>query len=139
MKFTYKPKIKKQANNPFLEMPEASQNRLHAELRKRLLWLCQLSSSSDARDQEFYAAFTQQRDHALFGRSPEYQNAANTGISVLAGAVEKLYAGDLSMKQLKYITPLLQAMSTYYPKQWEQIDFVPHQETASTFLDHFDA
>lgn len=120
---TYTPEIKKQAKNPFAKMTTATGNRCHGEIRKRLLWLAQLSSSQDSDDQRFYSAMTQ-ADRDLFGRAPEYNNSANTGLAVLAGAVEKMYQGDLSMKQIKYITPVLDLMSECYPKLWERIQFV---------------
>lgn len=139
--FPYTPEVKKQAKNPFAKMTEATKRRCHLELRKRLFWLAQLGSSLDKQDKEFYHAFAKDAD-SMFGRAPEYDNATNTGMAVLAGAVEKLYAGDLSIKQIKYITPVLDAMNAYYPKLWDKIVFVEqeHEEPAeTTFENLFDA
>lgn len=122
-KFTYTPEIKKQAKNPFAKMTPATKNRCQLELRKRLLWLTQLGSSRDSDDQAFYRAFVLETSREHFGRAPEYNNADNTGLAVLSGAVEKLYEGDLSMKQIRYITPVLDTMAQCYPKLWDTIVF----------------
>jgi len=122
-KFTYTPEIKKQAKNPFAKMTPATKNRCQLELRKRLLWLSQLGSSRDTDDQAFYQAFVLETSREHFGRAPEYNNADNTGLAVLSGAVEKLYEGDLSMKQIRYITPVLDTMAQCYPKLWDTIVF----------------
>lgn len=135
----YTPEAKKQAKNPFAKMTATTKARCHLELRKRLLWLCQLSSSQDAGDRAFFDAFANEAERTLFGRAPEYNNAANTGIAVLSGAVEKLYAGDLSMKQIKYITPLLDAMHQHYPKIWDKIQFESTVETVNEASTPFEA
>jgi hypothetical protein len=125
----YTPEVKKQAKNPFARMTPVTGNRCHGLIRKRLLWLAQLSSSQNSDDVRFYSAMTQ-ADRELFGRAPEYDNKPNTGLAVLAGAVEKMYSGDLSMKQIKYITPVLDLMAECYPTLWEKITFVStHQDT----------
>lgn len=139
--FTYRPEVKKQAKNPFAIMTEATHSRCHQQLRKRLIWLAQLGSSQDPQDQLFYRTLTQEAD-SIFGRSPEYNNGLNTGMAVLAGAVEKMYEGDLSMKQIKYITPVLELMAVHYPKLWEKIVFentLESPEQASQFETLFDA
>lgn len=140
--FTYQEISKKQAKNPFCRITtETQEKRLHLELRRRLFWLTQLGSSPDSFDQEFYSAFAVTCDSTLFGRSPEYDNHANTGLAVLSGAVEKLYSGDLSTKQIKYIMPLLRAMNEYYPKLWQPLEF--HRQDLSAnpgqFSQLFDA
>lgn len=141
MTFTYTAQVKKQAKNPFAKMTVTTKNRLHNELRKRLLWLVQLSSSDHAPDRQFFKAMIT-ADRELFGRAPEYNNAFNTGMAVLGGAVEKLYAGDLSIKQIRYITPVLDLMANCYPKLWEKIQFedsaVEDNEETTQFESLFD-
>ena len=123
IEYAYTSEAKHQKNNPFCKMEQ--KERLHSDLARRLGWLTQLHQSKDPLSQEFWQAMTQ--PHKMFGRSSE-NHCANTGVSALGGAVEKLTHGDLSQKQLLNIMPVLQAMSQYFPDEWSQIVFVEKQQ-----------
>lgn len=132
--------VQQQNSNPFLRMTKSTHDRLLLALRARLLFLAQLGSSQRIDDQQIYSALATTADRRLFGRSPRYDNRANTGLAVLAGAVEKMYHGDLSLKQLKYIMPVLTILHEYYPDEFDAITFheVTDDQQSSQFTELFD-
>ena len=121
--YTYTTVVKNQKNNPFTRQDRHQQ--LQNDLSRRLGWLVQLQQTPGTAAQEFWEAMT--TPHKMFGRSSLHQKP-NTGLSALGGACEKLAHGDLSLKQLNNIMPVLKAMSEYWPELWSEIEFQDQTE-----------
>ena len=119
--YTYLPVVKNQKANPFYQLSAKETQRLKGELSERLGWLVQLSQSRIPKDEQFWEAV--QESDSIFGRS-QMNQCANSALSALGGAVEKLQHGDLSQKQIDNIQPLLDLLHTHYPDKWGKIDFV---------------
>lgn len=117
--FKYQEKIRDQKNNPFWDMGKAKWD-FQKELIQRQCFLHQLQTSRDPLDQDVYDALVLTPDVA-FGRSLVHKRS-NTGAAALAGAIEKIYQGDISQKQWSNITPVLQVLAQQYPDRWAHIE-----------------
>lgn len=122
MKYAITVITKNQPGNGFLKMTPRDKVAFEKELQDRLFWLCQLSGSKLKKDQDIYKALTQ-IGNAMFGRAPQHGNTNNTGLSALAGALDKLRRGDLSEKQKNNIQPVLDLMHQEYPDRWSKIEY----------------
>ena len=136
MKFTGTVVVKNKKNNGFFVMTPRDKMTLQKELEDRLYWICQLGSSKYKEDQKFYHDITQLADN-IFGVSPHNDNRPNMAIGALAGVIDKLRRGDISEKQIKNITPVLQVFHIHYPHKWSAIEFeenvVNIEEAKETF------
>lgn len=141
MKYKYTPIEKDQKGNPFCKMTTQDHNLLQIQLTEILHFLCQLGSSTDTKDRQFYEIIVDERSAKAFGKSGEYSWAANTALAALSGAVQKLSRGDLSMKQLENIRGVLDAVHKVYPKKFSRVEFesVAETEILTDFERLFDA
>lgn len=123
MKISYTPVVKEQPTNPFCKMTQSDHLIASSKLRERLFWLCQLGSSKDSRDQEIYDALVNHPDKKIWGSAPQHDNRPNTALAILAGAVEKLEKGDLSLKQIKTVNYLCAVLKDLCPRKWNELVF----------------
>jgi hypothetical protein len=130
--YNYLPVVKNQKANPFYQLSAKETQRLKGDLSERLGWLVQLSQSRIEFDQEFWSAIMEA--DTMFGRS-QLNQCANSALSALGGAVEKLQHGDLSQKQIDNIQPVLDLLHKHYPTLWGKIDFVNGSVTVKTTVD----
>lgn len=135
MKYQYTPITKDQKSNPFCKMTKQDQFLLEQQLNEILHFLCQLGSSNNKRDRQLYDIVTNERSAKQFGKAGEYDWAPNTPLAALSGAVQKLNKGDLSMKQIENIEPLLDVIHQVYPRRFSKIEFeaVTEIEPADSF------
>jgi len=119
--YTYLPVVQNQKANPFYQLSAKETLKLKGDLSEKLGWLVQKSQSRLPKDQGFWEAVMQA--DSMFGRSQQNQ-CANSALSALGGAVEKLQHGDLSQKQIDNIQPVLDLLHTHYPTLWGKTDFV---------------
>lgn len=122
MKYAITIVTKNQPGNGFIRMTARDKAAFEKELQDRLFWLCQLGGSKIEKDQEIYRTLTSVGDK-MFGRAPQHGNTLNTGISALAGAIDKLRRGDLSEKQKDNIQPVLDILHLQYPNVWSKIEY----------------
>jgi len=118
--FKYEIKTRNQKANPFLDMGKAKWD-YQKELIQRQCFIHQLQTSRDPHDLDVYNALVETPD-AIFGRSLRHQHT-NTGASALAGAIEKIYDGDVSLKQVRNIEPVLAVLAKEYPDRWSTIQY----------------
>jgi len=132
--FKYEIKTRNQKANPFLDMGKAKWD-YQKELIQRQCFIHQLQTSRDQHDQDVYNALVEIRD-AMFGRSLRHQQS-NTGASALAGAIEKIYDGDISLKQVRNIQPVLVVLAREYPDLWSEIAYkdISEQTASDTSFD----
>ena len=130
--YNYLPVVKNQKANPFYQLSAKETLKLKGDLSERLGWLVQKSQSRDKFDQEFWSAIMEA--DTMFGRS-QLNQCANSALSALGGAVEKLQHGDLSQKQIDNIQPVLDLLHKHYPALWGKIDFVDGSVTVKTTVD----
>jgi hypothetical protein len=128
MQFEYTPIVKDQKDNPFWKMRARDQSLLEKELYDRLIFISQLGSSKDEIDRAVYDALVNTRSKKEFGSAPWHGNQPNTGVSALAGAVDKLRKGDLSRKQVEHIEYTLELLAKAYPHKFSNITFVERGE-----------
>lgn len=126
--YKYVREVKNQPNNPFCKIDQ--KGNLLSDLARRLGWITQCHQSSVPLERDFWEAMME--PHKMFGRSSENQ-CANTGISALGGAIEKLTHGDLSQKQLNNILPVIKAMNQLFPELWSDIDFIDQTEPSKKY------
>jgi hypothetical protein len=119
--YTYLPVVQNQKANPFCQMSPQDTRKAKDEFSEKLGWLVQKSQSRDKFDKEFWTAVMEA--DSMFGRSQKNQ-CANSALSALGGAVEKLQHGDLSQKQIDNIQPVLDLLHKHYPDKWGKTDFV---------------
>jgi len=123
MKYQYTPITKDQPANPFCKMTKQDSHLLECQLMDILHFLCQLGSSTNPKDREFYTIIVDERNGRLFGKAGDYGWAPNTPLAALSGAVGKLRKGDLSMKQIENISEVLSAVHTVYPHKFSKVSF----------------
>jgi len=119
--YTYLPVVQNQKANPFYQLSAKETLKLKGDLSEKLGWLVQRSQSRIEFDQEFWSAVMEA--DSMFGRS-QLNQCANSALSALGGAVEKLQHGDLSQKQIDNIQPVLDLLHKHYPTLWGKTDFV---------------
>lgn len=127
MQIEYTAVAKNQKNNPYWKLRSRDQAMLEKALQDRLIFICQLGASKQKLDMDVYEILAKVTSKEDFGSSPDYGNQPNTGLAALAGALDKLRRGDLSQKQIKYITPTLDLLAKAYPRQFSEITFVERE------------
>ncbi len=130
MKYGYTPVEKNQKNNPFCKMRNSDQTMLQQGLLERLVFLAQLGASKDPHDQNVYDLLCNKTSKADWGSAPIYNNAPNTALAILAGAVEKLQRGDLSLKQVERINTVCECLHIAYPRKFSELELVEETEVA---------
>jgi len=133
--FKYEIKIRNQKQNPFLDMGKAKWD-YQKELIQRQCFIHQLQTSRDQHDLDVYNALVETQD-SMFGRSLRHQHT-NTGASALAGAIEKIYDGDVSLKQVRNIQPVLAVLAKEYPDLWSEIAYKDIAQSDSESETSFD-
>jgi len=134
MKINYRKKVARQENNPFCVFEKDDHHFVLRQLTERLAWINQLGVSKDPHDQEVFDTLTNTKDRTLFGVSPHYGNVPNTAVASLGGAVEKMFKGDLSQKQMERAETVCRVLNQQYPDRWGKLEFeelkpTPREET----------
>lgn len=123
MNLEYYKDAKTQKDNPFCKMRNSDRMLLKQTLLDRLLWVNQLGSSRDEFDKKLYDLLAVQPSKKDWGSAPNYNNAPNTGVAILAGAIDKLDRGDLSFKQLKRVELFCEVLNRAYARRWSAVTF----------------
>jgi len=141
MKYKYTPITKEKKGNPFCKMTRQDHEILEKQLMEIQHFICQLGSSTDTKHRQFYEIMVDERNAKMFGKSGEYSWASNTALAALSGAVQKLSKGDMSLRQIENITPILDAVHKVFPKKFSKIEFeaVAEDEILTDFEKLFDA
>lgn len=122
MKIGYTEVVKDQKNNPFCKLRNSDQTLLKSLLLQRLTWLVQLRTSTEDFDQQVYTVLCDTPDKKEWGSALLHNHSANTGSSILAGAVEKLEKGDLSRKQVNWVNKICSVLHRAYPRKWGELE-----------------
>lgn len=124
MQIEYTPIVQQQKDNPYWKLRTRDQLMLEKALQDRLLFLCELGASNQELDVEVYKLLANTKLKKEFGSASHFKHQPNTGLAALAGAIKKLRTGDLSKKQISYISPTIEVLAKAYPHQFANITFV---------------
>jgi len=141
MKYKYTPITKEKKGNPFCKMTRQDHEILERQLMEIQHFICQLGSSTDPLHMKFYECMSSERNAKHFGKSGEYSWNPNTPLAALSGAVQKLSKGDMSLRQIENITPILELVHQVFPRKFSKIEFeaVSEDEILTDFEKLFDA